>query len=35
VIDMRHQGGLSTQDEAKGLVLACSSRPLSDLVLSF
>jgi ferredoxin len=35
VIDMRHQGGLSMQDEAKGLILACSSRPLSDLVLDF
>jgi len=35
VIDMRHQGGLSTQDEAKGFILACSSRPLSDLVLDF
>ena len=32
VIDMRHQGGLSQQDEAKGFILACSSRPLSDLV---
>jgi ferredoxin-NADP reductase len=35
VIDMRHQGGLSTQDEAKGFILACSSRPLSDLALDF
>ncbi|MDB5835882.1 MAG: hypothetical protein JWR14_5712 [Caballeronia sp.] len=35
VIDMRHQGGLSTEDEAKGLILACSSRPLSDLALDF
>jgi glycine betaine catabolism B len=35
VIDMRHQGGLAPQDEAKGFILACSSRPLSDLVLDF
>jgi ferredoxin len=35
VIDMRHQGGLSPQDEAKGFILACSSRPLSDLALDF
>ncbi|CAN7712309.1 FAD-binding oxidoreductase [Caballeronia sp. LjRoot34] len=34
-VDMQHQGGLSTHDEAEGFILACSSRPLSDLVLDF
>jgi glycine betaine catabolism B len=34
-VDMRHQGGLSTQDEVTGFILACSSRPLSDLALDF
>ncbi|OXC73056.1 flavin reductase family protein [Caballeronia sordidicola] len=34
-VEMHHQGGLSPHDEAKGFILACSSRPLSDLVLDF
>jgi ferredoxin-NADP reductase len=32
---MRHQGGLSDVDEANGFILACSSRPASDLDLEF
>jgi len=35
MIDMRHQGGLSPRDEANGFILACSSRPLSDVTLDF
>ena len=29
----RHAGGLSADEEAAGWILACSSRPRSDLVL--
>lgn len=32
-VDMRHAGGLSREEEAAGWILACSSRPRSDLVL--
>jgi ferredoxin-NADP reductase len=35
VIEMRHQGGLSDEEEARGYVLACSSRALSDVTLEF
>lgn len=30
-VDMHHKGGLPPEDEAKGIILACSSRPLGDL----
>lgn len=33
-VDMRHQGGLSPEDEARGYILACSSRPRSDVSIS-
>lgn len=33
-IAMRHEGGISAEEEAQGFILACSSRPRSDLVLS-
>lgn len=32
-VDMRHQGGLSPEEEADGWILACSARPRSSLVL--
>lgn len=32
-VEMRHAGGLSPEEEAAGWILACSSRPRSDLVL--
>jgi len=35
VINMRHQGGLSAEEEARGFVLACSSRAASDVTLEF
>jgi len=35
VIEMRHQGGLSDEEEAQGCVLACSSRAASDVTLEF
>jgi glycine betaine catabolism B len=31
---MRHQGGLAPEEEAEGFILACSARPLTDLVLA-
>ncbi|MBI3506607.1 MAG: iron-sulfur cluster-binding domain-containing protein [Proteobacteria bacterium] len=30
-VDMKHNGGLSADDEAAGYILACSSRPRSDV----
>lgn len=33
-VDMRHQGGLSPEEEASGFILACSSRPRSDVAIS-
>lgn len=35
VVEMRHQGGLSDDEEAQGFVLACSSRAASDVTLEF
>lgn len=32
-VEMKHQGGLSSKEERKGYVLACCSRPRSDLKL--
>jgi ferredoxin-NADP reductase len=32
-VSMRHAGGLLAEEEAQGWILACSSRPRSDLVL--
>jgi ferredoxin-NADP reductase len=32
-VEMRHNGGLSPREERDGLILACCSRPRSDLVL--
>ena len=34
-VTMQHQGGLAPDEEAEGYILACSARPLSDLVLAF
>ena len=34
-VAMRHEGGISPEEEAQGFILACSSRPRSDLVLRF
>lgn len=33
-VEMRHQGGLLPEEEAQGWILACSSRPRSDLALA-
>jgi ferredoxin-NADP reductase len=33
-VDMRHNGGLSPEAEAGGDILACSSRPTSDVVIA-
>ncbi|MEI4488514.1 iron-sulfur cluster-binding domain-containing protein [Frigidibacter sp. MR17.14] len=30
-VEMRHQGGITAEEEAAGRILACSSRPLSDI----
>ena len=30
-VDMQHNGGLPPEDEASGIILACSSRPVTDL----
>ena len=32
-VEMRHQGGISPEEEDAGYILACSARPLTDLVL--
>lgn len=34
-VAMRHNGGLSPEEEAEDYILACSSRPLSDVAISF
>lgn len=34
-VDLRHNGGLPQQDEESGVILACSSRPLTDLEIRF
>ncbi|HEX7390842.1 MAG TPA: iron-sulfur cluster-binding domain-containing protein [Acidiphilium sp.] len=34
-VAMRHNGGLSPEEEAEDYILACSSRPLSDIAISF
>lgn len=33
-VEMNHQGGISAEEEADGYILACCSRPLSDLVIA-
>lgn len=33
-VEMQHQGGLSPEEEAGGYILACSSRPRSDVTIS-
>lgn len=33
-VSMQHQGGLAPEEEAEGFILACSARPLTDLVLA-
>lgn len=33
-VDMRHNGGLSAEDEAAGYILACSSRPRTDVTVA-
>jgi glycine betaine catabolism B len=33
-VEMQHQGGLAPEEEAAGFILACSARPLTDLVLA-
>jgi len=33
-VAMHHEGGLSADEEAEGYVLACSSRPCSDVTLA-
>lgn len=32
-VDMRHNGGISVDEEGEGFILACSARPMSDIVL--
>ncbi|KPH81604.1 flavin reductase family protein [Bosea vaviloviae] len=32
-VAMRHEGGLSAEEEAQGYILACSSRPRSDVTI--
>lgn len=34
-VAMRHNGGLSDEEENEGFILACSSRPLSDVTISY
>jgi ferredoxin-NADP reductase len=34
-VEMRHDGGLSDEEEQQGYILACSTRPASDLTLAF
>lgn len=34
-VAMRHNGGLSPEEEADDYILACSSRPLSDVTIGF
>jgi ferredoxin-NADP reductase len=33
-VEMRHDGGLSPEEEAQGFILACSSRPRSDVTIA-
>jgi len=33
-VDMRHDGGISPEEEAQGYILACSSRPRSDVTIA-
>ncbi|WP_439500136.1 2Fe-2S iron-sulfur cluster-binding protein [Bosea sp. (in: a-proteobacteria)] len=33
-VAMRHEGGLSAEEEAQGFILACSSRPRSDVTIA-
>lgn len=33
-VEMRHEGGISTEEEAQGYILACSSRPRSDVTIA-
>ncbi|RYE31218.1 MAG: hybrid-cluster NAD(P)-dependent oxidoreductase [Hyphomicrobiales bacterium] len=33
-IDMQHDGGISPEEEAQGFILACSSRPRSDVTIT-
>lgn len=33
-VAMRHEGGISPEDEAQGYILACSSRPRSDVTIA-
>jgi glycine betaine catabolism B len=34
-VRMVHDGGISDREEAQGFILACSSRPVGDVRLSF
>ncbi len=33
-VDMQHDGGISPEEEAQGYILACSSRPRSDVTIA-
>jgi ferredoxin len=33
-VEMRHEGGISPEEEAQGYILACSSRPRSDVTIA-
>lgn len=33
-VEMRHEGGISAEEEAQGYILACSSRPRSDVAIA-
>ncbi len=33
-VEMQHEGGISAEEEAQGYILACSSRPRSDLAIA-
>ena len=33
-VDMQHDGGISPEEEAQGYILACSSRPKSDVAIA-
>lgn len=33
-VDMQHNGGISPEEEAQGFILACSSRPRSDVTIA-
>ena len=33
-VTMQHEGGISAEEEAQGYILACSSRPRSDVTIA-